>query len=157
MFLLVSRYKYAIKIINNLGRSRKLNLARDHTNAPSNFKFRLPRVAYQLRYNWNFDCNFIMKIYVTKTSSFWISVSSWCSRVLCCSVCVYGPFCHGALKLDMSTNEHCLQHFSLNFNACPVHTIFSDMIFPSAQGVIGVSIQSLTLNYFQTNFVIYKT
>ena len=39
---------------------------------------------------------------------FWMPVASWCSTCFCCSVCfvclfVYGPFCHGAFKLDMST------------------------------------------------------
>ena len=35
-----------------------------------------------------------------------MSVASWCSMCFCVVLCVwvlYGPFCHGALKLDIST------------------------------------------------------
>ena len=34
-----------------------------------------------------------------------MSVASWCSTSLCRSVCwfFYGPFCHGALNLDIAT------------------------------------------------------
>jgi len=42
---------------------------------------------------------------------FWMSVASWCSTCFCVVLSVffvYGRFCHGVLKLDMSI--YCLQH-----------------------------------------------
>ena len=44
-------------------------------------------------------------------------------RVSCSSMCLifYGPFCHGALKLNLSV--HCLQHFSLNITSIYITNI----------------------------------
>ena len=40
-----------------------------------------------------------------KVFLFWMFVASWCSTFFVCSVCLllYGPYCHSALKFDIST------------------------------------------------------